>query len=58
MIDSIMQEWSKRIPSGIIDMTNEDHLYQLLQVLNEQIEDSTVVGQIMNNIREQTRERY
>lgn len=58
MIDSIMQEWSKRIPSGIIDMTNEDHLYQLLQVLNEQIEDSTVVGQIMNNIREQMRERY
>lgn len=58
MIDSIMQEWSKRIPSGIIDMTNEDHLYQLLQILNEQIEDSVVVGQIMNNIREQTRERY
>ena len=58
MIDSIMQEWSKRIPSGIIDMTNEDHLDQLLQILNEQIEDSVVVGQIMNNIREQTRERY
>jgi len=58
MIDSIMQEWTKRIPSGIIDMTNEDHLYQLLQILNEQIEDSVVVGQIMNNIREQTRERY
>ncbi len=58
MIDSILEEWSKRIPSGIIDMTNEDHLYHLLQVLNERIEDSTVVGQIMNNIREQTRERY
>lgn len=58
MIDSILEEWSKRIPSGIIDMTNEDHLYHLLQVLNEIIEDSTVVGQIMNNIREQTRERY
>lgn len=58
MIDSIMEEWSKRIPSGIIDMTNEEHLYQLLQVLNEKIEDSAVVGQIMNSIREQTRERY
>jgi len=58
MIDSILEEWSKRIPSGIIDMTNEDHLYHLLQVLNERFEDSAVVGQIMNNIREQTRERY
>lgn len=58
MIDSIIEEWSKRIPSGIIDTTNEDHLYQLLQVLNEQIQDSAVVGQIMNNIREQMRERY
>lgn len=58
MLDSIINEWSKRIPSGIIDLKNEEHLYHLLQVLNEQIEDSTVVGQIMNNIREQTRERY
>lgn len=58
MIDSIIEEWSKRIPSGIIDVTNEDHLYHLLQILNENIEDSEVVGQVMKNIREQMRERY
>lgn len=58
MIDSIIQEWSSRIPSGIIDMNNEEHLYHLLQVLNEKISDSAVVSEVMESIREQTRERY
>lgn len=57
-METITIEWSKRVPSGIIDMKNEDHLYLLLQVLNEKIGDSRVVGEIMENIREQMREEY
>lgn len=58
LVKSIINEWSKRIPSGIIDMKNEEHLYLLLQILNEKIDDPRVVGGIMKNIREQTREDY
>jgi hypothetical protein len=57
-IDEIVTEWSKRIPSGIIDLTREDHLYELLQVLNTKIEDTAVVREVMENIRTQMREDY
>lgn len=50
MIDEIVNEWSKRIPSGIIDLTNEEHKFQLLQVLNEQIKNDKVVAEILKNI--------
>jgi len=50
MIDEIVQEWSKRIPSGIIDLTNEEHKFQLLQVLNEKISNQMVVEEILRNI--------
>jgi RNA binding exosome subunit len=57
-IDSIVTEWSRRIPSGIIDLKREDHLYELLQVLNTKIENTAVVREVMENIREQMREDY
>lgn len=50
LIDEIVQEWSKRIPSGIIDLKNEEHKFQLLQVLNEKISDNNVVVGILRNI--------
>lgn len=50
LIDEIVQEWSKRIPSGIIDLKNEEHKFQLLQVLNEKISDNNVVVEILRNI--------
>lgn len=57
-IDSITNEWSNRIPSGIIDLKNEDHIYALSQVLSNKIEDPKVISGIIENIREQTRENY
>jgi hypothetical protein len=50
IVNKIVQEWSKRIPSGIIDLKNEEHKFQLLQVLNEQIENHKVVEEILRNI--------
>ena len=50
LIDEIVQEWSKRIPSGIIDLKNEEHKFQLLQVLNEKISNDNVVVEILRNI--------
>jgi hypothetical protein len=57
-IETIVTEWSKRIPSGIINLTREDHLYELLQVLNTKIDDTAVVREVMENIRTQMREDY
>jgi len=50
LIEEIVQEWSSRIPSGIIDMKNEEHKFQLLQVLNEKILNYEVVEEILRNI--------
>lgn len=50
IVDKIVQEWSKRIPSGIIDLKSKEHKFQLLQVLNEQIENHKVVEEILRNI--------
>jgi hypothetical protein len=58
MIESIVNEWSKNIPSGIVDVKNETHLYELLKVLDEKIDDKRVVNAVMENIREQMREDY
>jgi len=58
IIEEIVNEWSKKIPSGIIDLENESHLYELLEVLNRKIDNPHIVKAVMENIREQTRERY
>lgn len=58
VIEQIIKEWSKRIPTGIIDIKNEEHLFTLLEILNEQIGNPKVVSAVIENIREQTRERY
>lgn len=50
IVNKIVNEWSKRIPSGIIDLKSEEHKFQLLQVLNEQIENHKVVEEILRNI--------
>lgn len=58
LIESIVNEWTKNIPSGIIDMEKEEHLYELLQILDKKIDNPQVVRAVMENIREQMRERY
>lgn len=57
-IELIINEWSKKIPSGIIDYKNENHLYELEKILNDKIDDPQITKSIMENIKEQTRERY
>jgi hypothetical protein len=60
VIDEIVMEWSRRIPSGIIDMTNEYQLFILLEIMNEYIGDSDVISEWVGNIKnmELMRERY
>lgn len=58
IIEDILNELSKKIPSGIVDFKNEEHLYALLGILNEKIDNPVVVREVMENIREQMRERY
>lgn len=50
LVDEISKEWSNRIPSGIIDLKNEEHKFELLQVLNTKIQNDRIVGEIMKNI--------
>jgi hypothetical protein len=58
VIDEIVREWSENIPSGIIDLNNEDHFYILSNVLEQKIENPLVVHELMGNIRKQMREDY
>jgi hypothetical protein len=57
-IDSISKEWSNKIPSGIIDLKNENHIYALSQVLSNVIDNPKVISGIIENVRKQTRENY
>lgn len=50
IIDNIVEEWSKRIPSGIIDLNNEDHKYHLVSVMNEIINDDKLIDEVIQNI--------
>lgn len=50
LIDDIIHSWSNRIPSGIIDLKNEEHKFELLQVLTEKLGSGEVVQEIMRNI--------
>lgn len=50
LVDEISKEWSNRIPSGIIDLKNEEHKFELLQVLNKKIQNDRIVGEIIKNI--------
>lgn len=60
VIDELVTEWSKRIPSGIIELTNKEHLFSLLQIMNEYIGDQDVISGWMGNLSNNTlmRERY
>lgn len=50
VISEIVEEWSKRIPSGIVDHTNEVHLNVLLGVLHEYVGDEEVITNWLENI--------
>lgn len=50
VISEIVNEWSKRVPSGIVNIGNEDHLNVLLGVLHEYVRDEEVIMEWMRNI--------
>jgi len=58
LIETIVNDWSKTIPSGVIDTKNDEHLYSLLEALNKNIDNPKIVRAVMENIREQMRESY
>ncbi len=60
VIDEIVTEWSRRIPSGIIDMKNEKQMFLLLQIMNEYLGDADLISEWVGNIENNKlmRERY
>lgn len=50
VIGEIAEEWSRRIPSGIIDVKNESHVDKLIGILNEYIGDQEVIREWIRNI--------
>lgn len=51
VIEEIVNEWSKRIPSGIVDMKNENHLQELFRVMEDYIGDSQIVEEWIDNVK-------
>ena len=50
VIDEIVNELSKRIPSGIIDLTSESQQQELLSIMNEFIGDQEIINQWFSNL--------
>jgi hypothetical protein len=50
IIETIAEEWSKKIESGIIDLKNDSHKSLLLQTLHEHIQNDFVIEEIMRKI--------
>ena len=50
VIDEIVNEWSKRIPSGIIDFKNESHLNTLIGIMTEYIGEQDIIAEWIKNI--------
>jgi hypothetical protein len=51
VIDEIVNEWSKRIPSGIIDMNNQNHLEELFRVMESYIGDTQIIQEWIDNMK-------
>ena len=51
VIEEIVNEWSRRIPSGIIDMQNQNHLEELFRVMEEYIGDPQIVKEWIENMQ-------
>ena len=50
VIAEIAEEWSRRIPSGIIDIRNESHIDTLFGIMNEYVGDQEVIQEWIRNI--------
>ena len=50
VVEEIVNEWSKRIPSGIIDLKNESHINTLFGVMNEYIGEQDIITEWIGNI--------
>lgn len=50
VIEEIVEELSRRIPSGIIDLTNEHHIHLLENIMTDYIGDQEIIGQWVANL--------
>jgi len=50
VINTIVEEWSRKIDSGIIDLKSESHKSLLLQTLHEHIQNDFLIEEIMRKI--------
>jgi Txe/YoeB family toxin of Txe-Axe toxin-antitoxin module len=50
VINDIANEWSRRIPSGIIDLKNEQHIAVVHEIMQESIGDKEVINSWINNL--------
>jgi len=50
VLEEIVCEWSRRIPSGIINLKDELHINILVGVMNEYIGDEEIVSEWVRNI--------
>jgi hypothetical protein len=50
VIDEIVGEWSRRTPSGIIDINNESHINTLIGIMNEYIGNQEIIREWVENI--------
>lgn len=51
VVEEIANEWSKRIPSGIIDLKNESHINTLFNVMYDYIGEEQVIREWIKNIK-------
>lgn len=50
VIDEIVNELSNRIPSGIVDLNKEEHMRELIYIMNEFIGDKEIISQWIANL--------
>lgn len=50
VIAEIVAEWSRRIPSGIIDLKNEQHIVILYEFMHEYLGDKDVINEWVGNL--------
>jgi hypothetical protein len=51
VIEEIVNELSKRIPSGIVDFENEEHINELINVMTEYIGDQEIINHWVANLQ-------
>lgn len=55
VINEIANEWSRRIPSGIIDIKNNHHIAVLYELMHEMLGDKHIIEMWINNLTDNER---